>query len=305
MFAPPPEIQTKVFARVPEALLRSEEVSDWLRDYQLGARRGSFLEGPSFDLDGNLYLVDVAHGRIFRVSPAAEFTVVADYDGQPNGLKIHKDGRIFIADHQLGIVELDPVSGKVTPFVDRDRLPDFKGCNDLFFASNGDLYFTDQGQTGLHDPTGRLYRQRADGRLECLLDNIPSPNGLVMTPDESVLFLAVTRANAVWRVPFQRDGSIVKVGIFIQFTGGIGGPDGMAMDAAGNLVVAQVGSGSAWQFSALGEPIARIRAAEGLLLTNMAYGGPENRTLYMTESATGTVLTAELAAPGQPMYSHI
>ena len=194
MFAPPPDIQAEVFTHVPEPLLRDEELTDWLRDYQQGARRGSFLEGPSFDLEGNLYLVDVAHGRIFRVSPAAEFTVVADYDGQPNGLKIHKDGRIFIADHQLGIVELDPVSGKVTPYVGCDQLPDYKGCNDLFFASNGDLYFTDQGQTGLHDPTGRLYCRRADGRLDCLLDNVPSPNGLVMTPDETVLFLGLRRS---------------------------------------------------------------------------------------------------------------
>jgi len=304
MFAPPPEIEARVFARVPEALLRNE-VSDWLRDYQRGVQRGSFLEGPSFDLEGNLYLVDVAHGRIFRLSPEAEFTVVADYEGQPNGLKIHKDGRIFVADHALGIVELDPVNGRASPYVPRDLLPDFKGCNDLFFASNGDLYFTDQGQTGLHDPTGRLYCRRADGRLECLLDNVPSPNGLVMTPDETVLYLAVTRANAVWRVPFQLDGSVVKVGIFVQFTGGVGGPDGMAMDAAGNLVVAQVGSGSAWQFSPLGEPVARIRAPAGLLLTNMAYGGSDNRTLYMTESETGTVLTATLEAPGQPMFSHL
>ena len=303
MFAPPPEIETQVFARVP-ASLASDAPSDWLRDYQRGRQLGSFLEGPSFDRDGNLYLVDVAHGRIFRVSGAGEFTVAADYRGQPNGLKIHQDGRIFIADHQNGIMELDPINGKVTALIPRERLPDFKGCNDLFFASNGDMYFTDQGQTGLHDPTGRLYRYRADGRLDCLIDNIPSPNGLVMTPDETVLYLAVTRANAVWRVPFQLDGSIVKVGTFIQFPSGIGGPDGMAMDQAGNLVVAQVGSGCAWQFSPLGEPLARIRSCTGLLLTNMAYGGPKGRTLYMTESETGTVLTAELEAPGQAMFSH-
>ena len=78
----------------------------------------------------------------------------------------------------------------------------------------------------------------------------------------------------------------------------------MAMDQVGNLVVAQVGSGCAWQFSPLGEPLARIRSCTGLLITNMAYGGPKGRTLYMTESETGTVLTAELEAPGQAMFSH-
>ncbi|MGN5354138.1 hypothetical protein ACQ4P5_19195 [Ralstonia sp. L16] len=58
------------------------------------------------------------------------------------------------------------------------------------------MYFTDQGQTGLHDPTGRVYRLCTDGRLDCLLANGPSPNGLVLTPDESALFVAMTGDNA-------------------------------------------------------------------------------------------------------------
>ncbi len=305
MFAPPPEIETRLFAKLPDDLLRADDRTGWLRDYQRGRALGSFLEGPSFDRAGFLYLVDIPHGRIFRVGPAGDFEVVADYDGQPNGLKIHRDGRIFIADHLNGIMELDPVNGKIMPFIPRERIADFKGPNDLFFAANGDLYFTDQGQTGLHDPTGRLYRYTSSGELECLIDNIPSPNGLVMAPDESALFLAVTRANSVWRVPFQLDGGIVKVSNFVQFPGGIGGPDGMAMDAEGNLVVAQVGGGSLWRFSPLGEPIARLRSSAGLLATNMAYGGLDNRTLFITESATGSILQADMPVPGQIMYSHL
>ena len=75
----------------------------------------------------------------------------------------------------------------------------FKGCNDLHIASNGDIYFTDQGQTGLHDPTGRVYRLSRPGRLDCLIDTGISPNGLVLDPAETVLFVAMTRDNAVWR----------------------------------------------------------------------------------------------------------
>ena len=89
----------------------------------------------------------------------------------------------------------------------RANLERFKAVNDLFFASNGDLYFTDQGLTGLHDPTGRVFRVRAGGQIDCLLDNIPSPNGLVLDPSETILYVAVTRANAIWRVPLMRDGS--------------------------------------------------------------------------------------------------
>lgn len=304
MYAAPPDVPTRVFAKLPKEL-ELERDSEFQRAQLRGRRLGSFLEGPSFDREGRLWLVDIAHGRILRLSPQAEWSVVAEYDGEPNGLKIHRDGRVFIADRLNGVMELDPANGKIKPFIARDRLePGYQGLNDLVFASNGDMYFTDQGMTGLHDPRGRLFRYSAAGKLDCLLDNIPSPNGLVLTPDEHILYLAVTRGNCVWRVPLALDGATYRVGIFVQLSGSLGGPDGMAMDEAGNLVLAQVGSGSCWQFSRLGEPMARIRSCAGLLVTNMAYGGPDGRTLFITESETGTVLAADLATPGQRMYSH-
>ncbi len=73
---------------------------------------------------------------------------MTEYDGWPNGLKIHKDGRIFVTDYKRGIVLVDPDTGKVTPLLETRGSESFKGVNDLFFAANGDLYFTDQGQTG-------------------------------------------------------------------------------------------------------------------------------------------------------------
>jgi gluconolactonase len=179
----------------------------------------------------------------------------------------------------------------------------FKGVNDLFFASNGDLYFTDQGLTGLHDPTGRLYKVSPQGKLTCLLDNIPSPNGLVMNRNETLIYVAVTRGNCVWRVPFQRDGSVAKVGLYVQLSGG-GGPDGLALDEDGGLVIAHVGMGTVWTFSPLGDPIHRIKSCAGHYTTNVAFGWPDRKTLYITESATGTILTAQLDVPGKLMFSH-
>ncbi|RPH57532.1 hypothetical protein EHM82_01090, partial [bacterium] len=114
----------------------------------------------------------------------------------------------------------------------------------LVFASNGDLYFTDQGQTGLHDPTGRVYRLSADGRLDCLLDTIPSPNGLVLNRSENVVFVAVTRANAIWIVPMTERGGVSKVGLFVQLP--CPGPDGMALDEKGSIAVAHPGLGVVW-----------------------------------------------------------
>ena len=299
MYAAPPVVKTEVFARVPDSQRAQENPRK-----QSGVVRDCFLEGPSFDRDGNLYVTNIPYRQIFKVSPDGEFTVVASYDGEPNGLKIHRDGRIFIADHKQGLMLLDPHSGKVEAFLDRPRGERFKGLNDLVFANNGDLYFTDQGESGLHDPTGRLYRLRVGGRLELLLDNVPTPNGLVLTPNEEILYLAVTRNNAVWRVPLLPDGNLGRVGIFIQLSGGMG-PDGMAMDAEGNLAVCHVGMGSIWLFSRLGRPLAEIQSCAGIGTTNAVYGGPDRKTLYITESETGTILSAKLEVSGKEMYSHM
>jgi gluconolactonase len=304
MYLAPPVLQTTVFARIPDKFRVAGRSNRWIDVQRGGAATGCFLEGPSFDRAGNLYVVDVPWGRIFRISPAGEVELFTEYDGEPNGLKIHADGRIFVADFRHGVMLIDPATRAVTPLLERNALDRFKGLNDLVFASNGDLYFTDQGLTGLHDPTGCLYRLRANGRLECLLRNIPSPNGLVLNLAENTVFVNVTRGNCVWRVPMLPDGTPYKVGVFIQLSGGLGGPDGLAIDQAGNLAVAHIGLGTVWLFSHLGEPIARIKSCEGLATTNLAYGGAGNKVLYITESESGCVLTVPLEVAGQPMFSH-
>jgi gluconolactonase len=304
LYPPPQIIETEVFAEVPGNLRKEGVRSPWSIANNKGETIHSFIEGPSFDRDGNLYVVDIPWGRVFRVNPSGDFDVVAEYDGEPNGLKIHKDGRIFIADYKNGIMQLDPATGAVTPHCTRYRVESLKGTNDLVFASNGDMYFTDQGLTGLHDPTGRVFRLRPDGHMDQLVSNGPSPNGIVLGPSETWLYVAMTRANAVWRMPLLPDGGTTKVGAFVHLMGG-SGPDGMAMDSEGNLVVCHAGGGSVWIFSPIGEPLYRIKSCRGLFPTNIAYGGPENRTVYITESDTGTILRAELPVPGRRMYSHM
>jgi gluconolactonase len=304
-FAAPADVDTEVFATIPDKYRLRRPATQWVKVQRRGADTDCFLEGPSFDRDGNLYVVDVAWGRIFRITPAADVELFTEYDGEPNGLKIHRDGRIFVADYRHGIMVVDPRSRRVEPYLERAQLDRFKGLNDLVFASNGDLYFTDQGLTGLHDPTGSLYRYTAAGRLDRLLDNIPSPNGLVLDMAETTVFVNATRGNCVWRVPMLADGSVYKVGVFIQLSGGLGGPDGLAMDAEGGLAVAHIGMGAVWLFDRLGEPRLRVRSCRGLATTNLAYGGPDGRDLFITESETGSILTARVAVPGRPMYSHL
>jgi gluconolactonase len=295
-------IACTVFSRVPDKYRRLVKTA-WADANRGGDPVDCFLEGPSFDRAGNLYVVDIPFGRVFRVSPGGEWTVVTEYDGWPNGLKIHRDGRIFIADYKRGIMLLDPASGKVTPLLETVRSESFKGVNDLVFGKNGDLYFTDQGQTGLHDPTGRVYRYTAAGRLELLLSTVPSPNGLVLNRRETQLYVGVTRGNAVWRLPLFEDGGVSKVGLFIQLSGGLAGPDGMALDAEDGLVVAQPGM-TVWRFDRVGRPTHHVEPQGECFVTNVAFGGPGGTALFMTDSGRGQILKAEWPVAGKPMFSH-
>lgn len=305
MYPPAATVEAEVFTKIPGRFDRSESAgAEWSSVNLHGMKVSSFLEGPSFDRAGNLYVTDIPFGRIFRITPAGEWSLIGEYDGWPNGLKVHRDGMLYIADQKHGIVRMDPATGKMEPFISHDHLEGFRGCNDLIFASNGDLYFTDQGQTGLQDPTGRVFRHRADGHLSKIVDFAPSPNGLALNPTEQVLYLCVTRGNAIWRVPLLRDGNVTKVGIYVQLSGGVG-PDGMAVDKNGGIAVAHVGAGQVWVFGSRGEPLYRILSPTGgTYTTNLAYGGPENRHLYIVESQTGTILRAELPVAGLPLYSH-
>ncbi|MFV0297347.1 MAG: SMP-30/gluconolactonase/LRE family protein [Hyphomicrobiaceae bacterium] len=297
LYPPPITLKAQVFSRMPDALRRNVR-TEWADFNKAGQPVDCFLEGPSFDRAGNLIVTDIPHGRVLRISPAGAWTTLAEYPGWPNGLKLHKDGRAFITDYKRGIMALDLASGTITPVIETMRSESFKGVNDLHFAMNGDMYFTDQGQTGLHDPTGRVYRHGTDGRLSCLVNTVPSPNGLVLDLHEKVLFVAVTRGNAVWRLPIMPDGTVSKVGIAIQLSGGLSGPDGLALDEEGGLVVAHAGMG-VWRFDRMGRPTHFIDPVVAPFVTNIAFKG---RELYMTESQSGTILVAELPVAGKTMY---
>ena len=101
----PRVVQTTVFATMPEKFSRSGRRSGKASTYYARPQVDVdyYLEGPSFDRAGNLYFTDVPYGRIFRMTPDGHVDLAAEYDGEPNGLKIHKDGRIFIADFHHGI----------------------------------------------------------------------------------------------------------------------------------------------------------------------------------------------------------
>jgi gluconolactonase len=304
-FQVPPIVQAEVFASVPTHLRKKGEPSTWTDANHPGSGIDCFLEGPAFDRAGNLYVVDIPYGRILRISPKGEFDVAAEYDGWPNGLAVHRDGRVFIADYRRGIMVLDPKSGRVEPFLTHCFSESFKGVNDLTFGLNGDLYFTDQGQTGSHDPTGRVYRYTTDGRIDCLINNGSSPNGLVLDPADKVLYIAMTRDNCMWHAPLKPGGGVAKVGVFAPLPG-MHGPDGLAMDEQGNLAVAHPRVGIIWLFNSIGAPILQIQTTiKNSRMTNIAYGGADRKTLYITESYSGRILKAAMPVAGKALYSHL
>lgn len=304
MYAAPPVIETKLLAKLPEKFHIAGRTS---RRY---SNRKFYLEGPVVARDGSFYFTDVPWGRIFTVSADGEISLFLEYDGQPNGLKFHKDGRLFVADYRNGIVWVDMTTKEVHTYCNQVANERLRGPNDLAFASNGDLYFTDQGNSDIQRPHGRVVRVRADGLAEILLTDIASPNGLVVSPDEALLYVAVTRTNNVWKVPLEIPPGLVSnshvgtSGVFIQMSGGTG-PDGMTVDDVGNLLVAHTGLGVVWVFSPTGEPLYRVNSCAGLSISNLAFDVRDRKRLYITESATGSILTAQMPVAGALLYGHM
>ena len=291
--------EVRSFTSLP-AKFRRKRRTAWSDPNRAGAAVDSFLEGPSFDRQGNLWCVDIPFGRIFRINPKAEWELAVQYDGWPNGLKIHRDGRIFITDYRRGLMVLDAKSGKIEPFLETAFSEGFKGLNDLHFADNGDLYFTDQGQSGIADPTGRVWRLRASGELQRLVQNAPSPNGLTLNSKNSQVFVAMTRSQQIWRLPLMAGGTPSKAGVAIQLSGGHAGPDGIEMDAEDGLVVCHLGVGI-WRFDSNCLPTHLAHAGKKhRLMTNIAFKG---KTLYITDSLNGEILAAEMPVAGKKMFS--
>jgi gluconolactonase len=151
----------------------------------------------------------------------------------------------------------------------------------------------------------RLHRRLSPRHHGVRSEDRPSPNGIALDPADNVLFVAMTRSNCMWHCPLKRGGGIAKVGVFAQLPG-IHGPDGLAMDEAGNLSAAHARPGIVWLFSPIGEPLYRVQlTGKTARMTNMAYGSPQRKTLFITESYSGAILSANMPVAGKRLYSHL
>lgn len=263
-----------------------------------------FPEGPSFDRDGNLYVTDSQNKAIHRVSPDGVVSIFVRSDGGPNGSAFHRDGDVYAAEPSgKRIVRITP-AGELSMLVNEFEAEPFTAPNDVTFDLEGRAYFTDPAEASPDDPRGRVFRIDASGEVHLVAERMAYPNGLAVTPDGRHLMVAETDSEKLHKFRLDNDGN-VKAREEFAFVG-TGhedevGPDGMAFDEAGFLHVAIYGGGIVVVVSPEGEVVEHIPAG-GLRPTNVAFGGADNRSLYITETETSVVTVVAAPRPGLRLF---
>ena len=276
-----------LWSKLPEQFHYKGEPNDWVKMTRPGQSLHSFLEGPFFDDHGTLWLVDVPYGRIFKINQQGVWDLHKSYTGEPHSIKQKADGKFILTDYKNGLLEYDGAD-EFKILIPGDK---FKGLSDLTIADNGDIWFTDSGRTSLSDPTGGVYCLRDNGTLDHVLENVPYPNGIALSPDNKMVYVAATRANAVWRfMANYPDPKWPMVGVYVQMSGGLG-PDGLSVQSNGNLAVAHAQAGRAYVYNIFGDTVAQIDLPDGLWITSLMY---QENTLYMVEAQTGSIYRTTL-----------
>lgn len=254
-------------------------------------------EGPSFDRQGRLYMVDQGAQSVYRISPAGAVELFVNTGGRPNGSKLHKNGHLFVCDSiRNEILDLSP-DGSIRIAAAEWEGQRFCGPNDMVFAANGDAYFTDPEGSKPDNPIGNVFLLKANGRVERVAGGFQYPNGVVLSDDGRTLYLAETYPNRVWAFELDAQGHEKSRRVFAQLEGGLG-PDGMAFGQDGNLYVAHFGTGTVAVVDPQGTTIARLPVG-GKKPTNVAFWGG---SLYVTEFEMGQVARLDIGVEGQVLY---
>ena len=263
-----------------------------------------FPEGPSFDRAGNLYVTDSQQKAIPRVSPDGEVSIFVRSEGGPNGSAFHSNGDLYAAEPSgKRVVRVSP-AGKLEVVVEEWDGQPFLAPNDITFDLKGRAYFTDPGESNIDDPFGRVFRIDPTGEVHRIAENMACPNGLAVTPDGQHLMVAETYPEKLTRFSLDEGGNVTDAEEFAYVGTGHEdeiGPDGMAFDEAGYLHVAIFGGGVVAVVSPEGEVVEHIPAG-GLRPTNVAFGGEDNRFLYITETESKTVSVVRAPRPGLRLF---
>jgi gluconolactonase len=258
-----------------------------------------FTEGPLWHPDGFYYFVDIRKSHLYKLTPGKEPELVRANTGEGNGTTFDLQGRLVICEG--GNRRVTRWSGGQSEILmDRYEGKRLNRPNDVVCKSDGSIYFTDPGlRVPLAErelPTAGVYRIAPDGKITLVAD-CEYPNGLAFSPDERTLYVANTRwAQYIHALELDGAGALVRRRIFADMssdeTDGV--PDGMKVDVEGRVFC--TGPGGTWVFAPDGSRLGIIRTPE--VPANLAFGGPDLRTLFLT--ARTSVYTLRVRTAGQP-----
>lgn len=299
-----------------------------MTDFRTIATGLSFPEGPVAMPDGSIALVEIERQTVTRVHQDGRTEVIAHTGGGPNGLALGPDGAFYICnnggfgwrrEHGLlrpviqasdyisgSIQRLDPATGKLDALYGSCNGHKLRGPNDLVFDAHGGFYFSDLGKSRARDRDhGGLYYALADGsKIVEVAHPILTPNGVGLSPDGSVVYVAETETARLWAFDLAAPGVARKHqfpsphgGRLIAGLGGYQRFDSLAVDAHGNICVATLITGAITSIAPDGTIVRQVKLPDPMT-TNICFGGSDLRTAYVTLSGTGRLVALPWPEPG-------
>jgi gluconolactonase len=258
--------------------------------------------------EGALYWTDIIGNTIWKWTPGVGKSVVLRPSGKANGMTFDKEGRLLVAGWTNRTVWLMEKDGAIVPLATHYQGKKLGTPNDIVVKSDGAIYFTDPpGGVGIVEMEGEdlqqyldfsgVYRLEPDSRkLTLLTTDVPGCNGLVFSPDESILYVNDTGGRFIQMFDVQADGTLANSRRFADVVGEeAGNPDGMKVDVQGHLYC--TGPAGVHVFDAAGAYLGRIKVPEHC--SNMAWGDADWKTLYIT--ARTSVYRMRLSIQGIPV----
>lgn len=265
----------------------------------------SGVEGPACDRQGNLFAVNFERQHtIGKVTPEGECSVFLELPNGSigNGIRFDSYGDMFIADYtNHNILRVTMASaGRATSLEKRNAAisvyahePSMNQPNDICIAANDTIFASDPNWGG---SWGQMWRIDRRGRVSLLETGMGTTNGIEVAPDERTLYVNETVQRNIWAYDLSADGEISNKRLLIQFADF--GMDGMRCDVDGNLYVTRWGKGTIAKVSPLGEVLLEVKL-EGEKCTNIAFGGPNGCTCYVTIADRGNIETFRVEQPGR------
>ena len=254
----------------------------------------SGAEGPAVDKDGNLYAVNYSkEGTIGKLTPAGDSSIFIELPNGSigNGIRFNSRGEMLIADYtNHNILKVDMASKQLSVYAHDSMM---NQPNDIAIDSKDRLYASDPNWKA---GTGRIWRIDTDGKTTVLEDSMGTTNGIEVSPDEKTLYVNESVQRKVWAYDLSSDGSVSNKRLLIAFPDF--GMDGMRCDIDGNLYIARYGKGVVAKISSKGQLLKEITLL-GKNPSNIAFGGPDGRTAYVTLQDRGNIETFRVEAPGR------